>query len=190
MAHNSIPRIRSGLLVHYLWWSVLATSILAGCASRYRLPLLLTADEVTRKVKVEETTCFRGSVLNDPDAREKILSGPGNVVRLTIGTRGKRNPALPYSVLAYDEYMKLYVYLQLAENPRRDTIPLVRNSFVQLLERYEQSPQDKIFRPESGDVVVDSIVSKRLFGTIRGEFKNPKGAPISLDGRFSVKIVR
>jgi hypothetical protein len=190
MWNTLVEKFKSSAAIHRLLLWVIVLALVAGCASRYRLDLFITEDASRRRVNVQETQYVRGSVLADPNAEDKLRPGAGNAIVLIFSTRGQGKNRPDYSVLTYDELMTFRVYIQLLENPRPSTVPLKGNCFAHLLGRYEQSPEDKIFLADSGAVVIDSVTSKRLFGAIQGEFKNPKGAPISLDGKFSVKTAR
>lgn len=161
---------------------------LMSCTSRYKLDLYQTADEVRRKAKVEQTQFFRDARIMDPAADNKIAPGPGNVLMLTTGTRGERHESGPYTILGYDEYLRCEVYFQLPQEVVVGPTPLVENSFVWMLGRYDRPRGERLFLPESGQLLVDSISSGRLYGTLDGIYRNATGMPLQFDGRFRVKI--
>ncbi|MEW6051918.1 MAG: hypothetical protein AB1644_12770 [Candidatus Zixiibacteriota bacterium] len=163
--------------------------VAAGCASRYRLELFLTAEESRRKIKVEGTE-YIANALIDPTSDEKTAAGPGNCIVLILGARGERGKTPQYSAISYDEYLLYRVYLQLPVEPKPSTIPLSGNAFVQLIGRYDQPVEAKLFLPDYGTLVVDSISSHHLFGTIDGRFKNSRGEPLTVDGKFKVRVAR
>lgn len=167
---------------------VSAMGVLASCSSRYKLDLYQTADEVRRKVKVEQTQYFRDARLVDPEADNKIVPGAGNVVMLRTGTRGETHKTGPYDMLGWDEYLRCEVYFQLPEAVTVDSLPLEGNSFVWVLGRYDRPRESRLFMPESGYLVVDSLPGNRLYGTLGGVYKNGDGVPLQFDGKFRVKI--
>lgn len=175
-------------IVSLLLAAVCLIGFFAACASRYRMELYQTADEVRRKAKVEQTQYFRDARLLDPQNDNKIEPGAGNVLLLTTGTRGETREAAPYAVLGYDEYLRLEVYFQLPQAVVVDSIPLQDHSFVWVLGRYDRPRESRLFMPESGYLVVDSIAGKRLFGTLDGTYRNGEGVPLQFDGKFKVKI--
>ncbi len=160
----------------------------ASCSSRYRLELFMTAEETRSKVDVDQTDYFKSTVIADPKAENKLTTGPGDVVVLTINARDVHQANELYSVLKYNELITARVYLQFLDKPKLGSLPLPGNSFVHLLGEYDKLPEDKLFLADSGTVVVDSITSRQLFGTLHGQYKNPKGTPLLFDGRFKVKI--
>ncbi len=162
---------------------------LVGCASRYRLEMFLTADETRRKMKVEGTEYIANALIN-PTADEKTSAGPGNCIMLILGTRGERGKTPQYSAISYDEYLLYRLYLQLPAEPKPSAIPLIGNSFVQLIGRYDQPAEAKLFLPEFGTLVIDSVTSKHLYGTIDGRFNNTQGEPLAVDGKFKVKVAK
>jgi hypothetical protein len=62
------------------------------------------------------------------------------------------------------------------------------NSFVSVLGRYDQAPELKIFMPQSGEFTIDSVVQRHMYGTIKGDFANPKDSKLSFSGRIRVKV--
>jgi len=160
------------------------------CTSRYRLNLYLVVDGVDKKVKVETTEYVQGATIADPFAEDKLTAGDGNCIILSLGRRGEKQEVGSYSFMGYDEYLRCLLYLQLPLKPEADTINLQRNSFVQFMGRYDVPAEEKIFLPESGTLVVDSLVDKRLYGTVDGAYTNKQGQEVGFTGRFKVKIAR
>ncbi|MEA3297409.1 MAG: hypothetical protein U9R56_06045, partial [candidate division Zixibacteria bacterium] len=123
-----------------------------------------------------------------PYADTKVVIGPGNVVVVTVGTRGRSASNAPKGVFSFDEYLKCQIYLQLPDMPKPDTIDLQDNSFVHLLGRYDWSPDDKIFLPDPGVFVVDSVTTSDVFITINGKYENPSGNSFAFDGQMKTGI--
>ncbi len=167
---------------------LLTSMLLVGCASRYRLDLYLTGENVRTKVKVEQTQHIPGTVLGDPYRDPRILSGDGSTALVTMGFRGESFSGFTHFGIGFDQYVRHRLYLQLPAVPESDTIALLENSFMQMLGQYDITEQDKIFLPVEGLFVIDSVTSDRLFGTISGTFENPQKVPVSLDGRFKMKL--
>jgi hypothetical protein len=59
-----------------------------------------------------------------------------------------------------------------------------------MLGRYLMPPDEKVFLPDSGTLVVDSLARNHLYGTIDGWFVNKKGVPLMFDGQFRARIKR
>lgn len=171
---------------------LLFVSLLApACVSRYRLDLYQSIDEIRRKTKVVESLFVEGVVIGDPMADAKLDLGPANCIVLTTSTRGKQLETDPSQTLflGFFENLRCKVYLELPTHIKAETIPLVNNSLVQMLGRYELPLEDKIFLPVDGNLIVDSVVDARtLFGEINGRFVNYLGQEIGYEGRFKVKI--
>jgi hypothetical protein len=169
---------------------VLTVLITLGCSSRYRLDLYLTAEEYTRKVKVEQTEFVPNSRLNDPYQEEKVLTGDANTAIITTGTRWRRPGDNRTFMFDFDEYLKCRLYVQLPQAIKADTIALENNSFVHLLGRYELPPEAKIFLPVAGSLIVDSSTVEEFFATIDGHYENRDGVPLEFEGQFKVKTAR
>ncbi len=130
------------------------------------------------------------TVLGSPLADNKIIQGLGNTIVIGTGARGEREAKVSnYDVLGFDEYLHCQIYVQLPLELKRGSYDLQGKSFVQVLGRYDQPQEINIFSSESGSFVVDSVASKRLFGGIKmGVYANPKGAKLTFNGNFKVKV--
>ena len=146
-----------------------------------------TADE-TKKVKVEGTEFVRDAVLTDPFSDQKLITGDGNCLILNVTTRGDRLEVDKANILGYDEYFRCRVYIQLPAEPAPGSVELQNNSFAHILGRFELPAEAKLFTPESGQLVVDSLTKKYLFGTIDGNYRNSLSDPLSFNGRFKIKM--
>lgn len=168
----------------------LLLSLFTSCASRYRLDFYLISGGESKKINVEQTQFANLTVLGSPLADNKIVQGMGNTIVIGTGARGEREAKVSqYDVLGFDEYLHCQIYVQLPLELKPGSYALQGNSFVQILGRYDQSPELNIFSPESGSFVVDSVASKRLFGGIKmGTYSNPKGAKLTFNGNFKVKV--
>lgn len=182
---DRFPPIRSSWLKGVMSVAIL---LVLACTSRYRLDLYMTADLQYKKVKVEQTEFVMGAVISDPFAEEKLRPGSGNCVILNLGTRGEPLEVDKSNLLGYDEYFRCLLYLQLPVRPERGVIALEDNSFVQILGRYQTPQENKVFLPDSGSLVIDSLAGKRLFGTIHGVYRSLLEQNLQFDGRFKVKI--
>ena len=171
---------------------VLATLILtiltAACTSRYRLDLFFLEGEARTKIKVEKTEFMVGAVLGDPMSRNKVEQGDGNCLVLITGSRGRTLDTEGHDLASFDRYVRYRLFIQLAATIEAGSITLKDNSLLQMLGRYEITPEDKLFYPTSGELVVDSLAGNKLFGTIDGHFENNHGRAIAFEGRFKAKI--
>jgi hypothetical protein len=172
--------------------TALVTAILTliSCASRYAMDLYLISGEKSQKVKVEQTQFAAMTVLASPYAEEKIVQGMGNTLMIGTGSRGARGPKISqYDVLRFDEYLRYRIYIQLPKTLERGSVSLPGNSFAQVLERYDKPQEENIFLAESGNFVLDSVVSRYLFATLQqGVFTNSKGSKVTFDGRCKVRV--
>jgi len=171
---------------------VLATLILtilaAACTSRYRLDLFLMEGDVRTKIKVEKTEFMVGAVLGDPMSLDKVEPGDGNCLVLITGSRGRTLDAEARDLVSYDRYVRYRLFIQLAATVEAGSTALKDNSLLQMLGRYEIAPEDKLYYPTSGEIVVDSLAGNKLFGTIDGRFENRHGVAVAFEGRFKAKI--
>lgn len=172
----------------FLTIAVLALLIGAGCASRYRLPLYLDLDEKRRTVKVDQTQYLLNARLGDPYQEQKVIVGSGKCLVLLTSTSGETIDLQSKSLLSFDEFLRIRLFVELPENLSQASIELKGHSFVQLLGRYALRPEEKIFLPSSGTMAIDSVVKNRLFATIKGDFANSGGTPLHFDGQFRAKI--
>ena len=169
---------------------ILPLLLTLSCTSRYRLDFYMVSGEQSKKVKIEQTEYVQGATISDPAADEKLTPGIGNCIILNIGTRGEQLQVSLSTLIGYDEYFRCLVYLQLPPEPKPDTINLIDESFVHVLGQYEIPHDQKIFLPDSGVLVVDSLAGKHLFATMTGYYRNQLDTTIAFNGRFKVKIAR
>jgi hypothetical protein len=161
-----------------------------ACISRYRTNLYMVTEGGQDKIKVEQTEYVVGAVISDPYAEQKIVQGDGNCIILHTGTRGKGlNSDLTESLfLGYDEYLQTLIYIQLPPEPQPGELDLADRSFVQILGRYEQPAEMKIFLPSNGELTIDSIVSQKMFCALDGEYRSNNGDSLTYRGKFKIKI--
>jgi hypothetical protein len=167
------------------------TAALAGCVSRYRMEMYMVINNEQKKLKIDQTEYARDVVIGNPYADHKLLPGEDNCIILRTGTRGESySTDMTQSLfIGTDEYLRTLVYLEVPGLPSADTIKLTdKNSFVQILGRYEQPTEQKIFLPTSGQLVIDSLSGNRMFCTLDGSYANREGNPLTYQGRFKVKI--
>jgi len=167
---------------------VFSLVMLAGCVSRYRMDLFLITDGESQKLTIEESTLVPYSVIGNPYADVKLRPGSSHTLKLITSMRGKPLYTRPEMVFALDEYYRCCFFVHLPAQPRAESIPLVDQSFVQVLGQWEVPTEEKIFLPVSGDLVVDSVVSKKLYATIDGRFENRSGKSLKYRGRFKASI--
>lgn len=172
----------------YCLTTAVLIAVVVGCVSRYRLDLYLETQQKPTKVKIEQTNYVPGTVLLDPYAEKKIVSGDGSTAVLTVGFRGKEVTGLKNLGIGFDEYIKYLLFFQLPSVPKTAAINLTtKNSFVQLLGHYELRQDQKIFLPTSGTLTIDSVSSGNLYCTINGQYENAEKNPVHIYGRFKVK---
>lgn len=169
---------------------ILIIAATSGCVSRYRLALHLSVDDMHRQVKVEQTQLVLGARLGDPFSEQKILSGSNKCLVLLTSTRGQRSDSAWTQVFAYDEVLKVRLFVEIPPSIRPSRIALKEHSFAQMLGRYLVPPEQKIFLPDTGALVIDSLTKDYLYGTIGARFLNTKGEPLSFDGQFRARIKR
>ncbi len=161
-----------------------------ACISRYRTDLYMVTESGQDKIKVEQTEYVVGAVISDPYAEQKIVQGDGNCIILHTGTRGKglKSDLTETWFLSYDEYFQTLIYIELPPEPQAGEFDLADRSFVQILGRYEQSAETKIFLPSDGELTIDSIANQRMFCALDGEYRNNSGDSLTYRGKFKIKI--
>lgn len=162
---------------------------LPGCSSKYSRNLYLTTGEERRKTSIEQTEYLIGAQLADPYAVQKVTPSRDNVIVVTTSTRGQQvKTEFLQDFLQFDETLVSKLFIQLPPQPKPDTIALLDHSVVQVLGRYEQPAESKIFLPKEGTFVIDSLANNKLYGTVVGTFENPPGQTLKMDGNFWVKM--
>jgi hypothetical protein len=159
----------------------------AGCTSRYRLDLFMSVENQERKVKVESTEYIPSAALADPYAETKIVSGGHGVITVQTSARGQRVTEAFHGPFGFDEFLHCRLYLELDLPLKADSVSLTGRSFVVLLGRYGLSPDAKVFLPDDGYCVVDSVTRSELFASMHGIYKNSQGQPLTFSGRFKAK---
>lgn len=170
-----------------------ASLLIPACVSRYRLDLFQSIEQSRRKAKIQESLFVQGVVLGDPMADAKLDLGNGNCIVLTTDARGEPLDTDITETLIFGLYesLRCKLYIAIPEKIEPEIVDLKDNSLVQLLGHYELPREDKIFLPQEGRLVIDSIVDmKMLFGEVNGRFTNHQGKEIAYDGQFKVKIAK
>ena len=162
---------------------------ISACTSRYRLDLLMALGGESRKVKIEATRYIREARLGNPHADRKVLPGEELVVVVRTSARGATLPHSPLTkAMQFDEYLRSDLYLQLPDPVGPGSQPLVGHSFVQVLGRFEQSAEEKVFVPaDDGELAIDSVTSKYVYATIHGRYENRAGQTLTMTGGFRVE---
>jgi hypothetical protein len=140
------------------------------------------------KVKVEKSEYLIGTVLGDPSSQDKVAPGDGNCLTIITGSRGRTLDTKAQDVISFDRYDRFRIFLQLPSVPAPDTLTLEGTSFVQQLGRYEVEPEDKMYFPVEGEMILDSLSGNRLFGGINGRFENRLREVVAFQGQFKVKM--
>ena len=164
--------------------------LLLGCASRYRLALYMDSDNIRRRVKVEQTQYMINARLGDPYDDQKILPGTATCLVVMSSSRGERVELSSLSVLGYDENLKVRLFFELPHAVQTGRLIVKERSFAQMLGRYTLPPDEKIFLPDTGSLMIDSLTKDHLYGTLAARFVNRKGTPLEFDGQFRAKIGR
>lgn len=161
---------------------------ISGCTSRYRLDLYLIADNEQRKVKVERTEYFTGTVLAEPDSEQKLMRGDGITILIETGVRGKTVLSPSSELFSFDEYFRCRILVQLEKDSSIRVIEVADNSLVQIMGRYDLPVEDKLYHGLSGKVVIDSVTKKHLYAAIDAEYRNRLDDRLSFKGKFKVRI--
>ena len=168
---------------------IAAVTLCAGCVSRYRTDLFYLDDSGRKKVKVEETSFTENSRLNLPYEGTKIIPGENGTVVITTGMRGDFLTGNRDLAIGFDEYRKYQIFLDLPLPPQPGTIELVDKSFVRLMKHYEKPAATKIYLPQSGTFVIDSVASGNLFGSIiDGRWLNQDSVQVGFEGQVKFKV--
>jgi hypothetical protein len=178
----------SGRLISSTLIVVIAVAMLVGCVSRYRMELLLITDGESEQLKIEESNLVLRSVIDDPYADVKLRAGSEHTLMVVTSMRGKPLYTRPEMVFALDEYFRSCLYVNLPKQPVAGTIRLASQSFVQVLGQWEIPTEEKIFLPVGGELVIDSVVSEKLFATINGHFESRSGKSLEYRGQFKASL--
>lgn len=163
---------------------------LAACTQRYKLVLSATLDSRTQAVKPDGTEFFPGMRLV-PELPEQFERGNGNVLVVVLPIDGERASAEKPELIAFDQRLAVRLYLQLQEQLSTGTQSFTDStSYLLLLGDYTMSETDRLFRPLSGELTIDSLVGKQLFATIDASFENPFSRQLQLRGQFKGRVQR
>ena len=166
---------------------ILPLILSCGITSRYRLDLFVQSEEMEKKVDVESTQFVKDAVLSDPFQDVKYVGGDGDVAVVTVGTRWNPHDNDRFTLLGFDEYWRCRIFLQLPDDSQPGQLGLHGASFLQLLGHYQLPPEEKIFLPKQGSVVVDSVTSDNVFVTIDAVYASEADRSVKFTGQFKVK---
>lgn len=168
---------------------LLLTALAAGCTSRYRLDLYMLRGEERKKVGINKTEFLKDAVIGNPYSKgEKTVTGDGNCLVISTGTRGETQGGDKGDILAWDRYLQFDIYIQFPLTAPSGNIPLEKNSFLYLLGHFERSVDEAVYMPTEGVLKIDSLTDSHLFGTLDGRFENSSGEKIGFNGQFKAKV--
>ncbi len=182
------PRPHSHTCIRLLLLILSLSSFVVGCTSRYRMSLYLVAESKRKKVKIEQTEFIPGMALGDPTIGEKPHPGESDIFVVATGVRGKRAENEDSRLFSFDEYLRCRLFVQLPKDFTAGAIPALKNAFVQILGRYDQPLEQRLYLGRGGTITVDSTNSKHLYATIDALFLNSLDDSLRFDGRFRVKL--
>jgi hypothetical protein len=176
---------------HHILCALLLIAGLTGCASRYALDLFMQHDSQIEKVNVEYTAIHRNQAMGDTQATWKLTDSPNSHVLIleaawrgeTIATREEVT-----IVFAFDRYVRTRLYYELPTLLTPGRLPAVGHSLVQILGLYDIPERDKLYAPDDGHLVIDSVTSKWLFATIKADFSNHMGDRLQFNGQFRASL--
>ena len=116
------------------------------------------------------------------------MPGTRSTAVITTSMRGRETDSEGSQVLGFDEFLRVRIYLEFPAPLLPDTLSLKGRSYIHMLGRYEMAAENKIFRPDSGSLVIDSVAKKHLFASIDGTFLNPDSLVLTCRGQFKIKI--
>ncbi|MBD3331481.1 hypothetical protein GF356_01420 [candidate division GN15 bacterium] len=162
-----------------------------ACTSRYALELFMHHDTESEEVNVEDTQIHANQALGDIHANWKLVDSPNShVLFLDVGTRGEMIETREHVtiVFSFDRYVRTRLYCELPSPVKPGELLLEDRSLVQVLGLYDISPQDKLYFPEGGRLVIDSVVSGWMFATIYADYSNHLDDMLGFTGRFKANV--
>ena len=162
--------------------------ILPSCSKKYSTSMETIIQGTARNGSVEEVKFFPRSRLGVPFSRNQIEPGSNNCLIVTSTCRGKTTDDPLAALLAYDQYLVYRIFLEVPDPVTVARHDLLDRSFVQLAGAFELPPEDKIYYPDSGYVGIESIDGDKLFGVLKGSFKNTKGEEVRFTGTFRARV--
>lgn len=151
------------------------------------MDLFMTLDQERSRVKVEESRYIENSRLNYPNEESKILRGNEAVIVVKTGTRGRLVETSTSNLFGYDEYLRCKLFIQLSPELTEGAIGDKELSFVQVLGRFEQEAETKLFLYEEGSLVVDSTTSRHIYLSLDATFRNNSDHILAIDGVIKIK---
>ena len=171
--------------------ALITVAALAACTSRYALDLYMHHNHELGQVNIEETQVHANQALGDTEANWKLIDSPNHhVLLMEVGTRGEAIDMREEVsiVFSFDLYVRIRLYYELPTIITTGERPAVGNSLVQVLGIYDVPPEDKLYHPESGQLVIDSISSGWLFATIDADYANHFGDRLGFVGSFKANV--
>jgi hypothetical protein len=171
--------------------TLLLLVVVIACTSRYALELFMHHDTESEEVNVEETQIHANQALGNVQANWKLVDSPNShVLFLDVGTRGEMIETREHVsiVFSFDRYVRTRLYCELPSPVKPGKLSLEDRSLVQVLGLYDLPPQDKLYFPERGQLLIDSVVSGWMFATINAEYSNYLDDMLGFTGRFKANV--
>ena len=171
--------------------ALITVATLAACTSRYALDLYMHHNHELGQVNIEETQVYANQALGDTEANWKLIDSPNHhVLLMEVATRGEAIDMREEVsiVFSFDLYVRIRLYYELPTIITAGKRPAIGNSLVQVLGIYDVPPEDKLYHPESGHLLIDSISSGWLYATIDADYANHFGDRLGFVGSFKAKV--
>jgi len=164
--------------------------ILANCTSRLKMNLFYENSLGRTNTKVSEAFFVRNYNVDNPLRRDFLISGNGTLMALDlfITDTSMYQPAKTTTLpIGARPRLKLRMYWPLPELLEAGERGLHRGAFVEMVGKYEATPAERIFQLAHGELVIDSVRSKKLYLTIDATFRSLAGDSLRFDGNVKIK---
>lgn len=161
-----------------------------GCrtaTSRYRLDLYMTEDRGRKAADINGSKFVVASDFGVYDNQIELRKSASNTLILTASTNWKPTDRKTEEVLAFDKITRYDIYFNIPEPVTPGKIELKDNSVALLTGNYDRAPAQKLYYPEKGTLVIDSVSKSYIFATFNGSYRNIDKQPVSFDGKFKAK---
>ncbi|MDF1543732.1 MAG: hypothetical protein P1R58_01375, partial [bacterium] len=136
----------------------------------------------------ETTELVKSATIEPTESEIKLVPGDGDVAIITTGRRGKTHHVGTQYALAFDQHLRVKLFLELPTKLEKARFPVLDNSGAQLLGNYEMPAEQKVYAPITGEFSVDSLTSTMLFLTVDASFESVTSDTIKLDGQFKMRF--
>lgn len=160
-----------------------------ACSSRYSFDLYEVVGNKRNRIKIDDAFYVRNLDLADPTNANFIIRGDNHLAALAFHLSGSVKPATSSrELVSFRERLSYRMFIPLPTDLVKGPIKLEgSHAFVKDLHSFDSPDSVRIFKYSSGDVILDSLNSSKIYLSINATFTNALNMDLKYTGSVKLK---